>query len=290
MFPTCDQVERAAYERWLRRGQSHGRDREDWLAAEKELTFLLNYRTIVEYALDLNDRLILGDGRVRQCRFCERTSGQAAFTAPRPVVPAPIGNGSLVTAEICDECQIDCRDPLEADLRRFWSALRAEFAGSGPSPVPCEHGLFSTRAFKALIAAALLIMPERELRFFPDTMEWVNNPDHECDLSLFGGFSCRVYAGGVLGGRSSVSLARRIDDEAALPYLLCFLGCDGLVVQVHVPLSLRDEDLDGRRFFMPERAPAAGEGSDFRESHSTVLRLGLERGRTSPLSSLDSFR
>ena len=53
MFPTRDQVERTAYDRWLRRGQVHGHDREDWYAAEKELLFLLNYETIANYPLDL---------------------------------------------------------------------------------------------------------------------------------------------------------------------------------------------------------------------------------------------
>src|SRR5262245_3318267 len=87
MLPTCDQVERAAYERWLRRGRTHGQDRADWYAAENELTFLLNYRIIAEYPLDSHERLILGHAPMRRCRLCERTPGQAAFDAPRPVVP-----------------------------------------------------------------------------------------------------------------------------------------------------------------------------------------------------------
>ncbi len=52
MFATSDQVQRAAYHIWLRRGQIHRRDLQDWLEAEKELTFQLKYRTIAEFALD----------------------------------------------------------------------------------------------------------------------------------------------------------------------------------------------------------------------------------------------
>ncbi len=83
MRPTSEQIQHAAYERWLRRGYSHGRDRDDWLAAEKELTFLLNYRTIAEYSLDSGDRSVVGKASSPRCRFCERASGQFK-SGPRP--------------------------------------------------------------------------------------------------------------------------------------------------------------------------------------------------------------
>ena len=84
MLPSDDQIKRAAYDRWLRRGQVHGCDREDWHAAEDELTFSLNYRTIVDYPLDAAGSLVVGDRPGRSCRLCERTSAQVAFSVPRP--------------------------------------------------------------------------------------------------------------------------------------------------------------------------------------------------------------
>jgi hypothetical protein len=39
-FPTTEQIEKRAYELYLARGCEHGRDLEDWLAAERELTEL----------------------------------------------------------------------------------------------------------------------------------------------------------------------------------------------------------------------------------------------------------
>ena len=51
MRPTSDQIQHAAYERWLRRGRIHGHHDTDWYGAEKELAFHLNYRTIAEYPL-----------------------------------------------------------------------------------------------------------------------------------------------------------------------------------------------------------------------------------------------
>ena len=37
IFPTRDEIERRAYEIYLRRGSRDGSDLEDWLVAEKEL-------------------------------------------------------------------------------------------------------------------------------------------------------------------------------------------------------------------------------------------------------------
>jgi hypothetical protein len=289
MFPTCDQIQRAAYERWLRRGRIHGRDREDWYAAEKELTFHGNYRTIAAYALDSDGRVVVGDGPIRRCRFCERTSGQTAFGPPPPVVPRPVGNGSLRTPAICDECQADCRDPLEDDFRTLWSGLQAGGTTRDGLSDSRRRNLYSVAAFKSLVAGALLLLPESELGYFPDALEWVSNPDQDTDVRLFAESSCRIYSGDFLRGRPWTSLARRVDDETSLPYLLYFLAADGLVIQIHVPLCLRDEDLDGRRLRMPERVFEAGEGPDFRESHSTVLPLALQRREAAALSSLHAF-
>jgi hypothetical protein len=50
MRPTWDQIQREAYARWERRGYGHGGDRDDWLAAEIDLTFDLNFETVAEVA------------------------------------------------------------------------------------------------------------------------------------------------------------------------------------------------------------------------------------------------
>jgi hypothetical protein len=278
--PTWEQIQRAAYERWERRGWTHGRHREDWLAAEKELTFLRNYQTIVEYPLSAPDVRVLGDRPGRQCRYCERASREVPFTAIRSITPEPIGNGSLMTAEVCDECQSDLRVPLEEELRRFWQELRSACTEEGPRLDGPGSNPFSVAALKSLIAGALLVLPETELRYFPDTLEWVNNPDHDCDISLFTRISCRVYSVPFWADRSWVSVWRRIDPEAAMPYLLYFLGSDGILVQVPVPLSLRDEDLDGLSLLVPERSLTAGHGAEFRESHFTLLPLSLAEERS----------
>ena len=127
MLPTDDEIRHAAYARWQRRGRTDGGDRQDWYAAERELTFAMNYRTIVDYSLDVPGMLVLGDRPVRYCRLCERTSVHAPFSAPRPVVMG-ISHTSLFTEAVCDDCQASCRDPLVADFDYFWNALPTDAA------------------------------------------------------------------------------------------------------------------------------------------------------------------
>jgi hypothetical protein len=290
MIPTCDQIQRAAYGRWLRRGRIHGHDRDDWYAAEKELAYSLNYRMIAEYPLDGPDCVILGESPPHRCRFCERTSDQTTFTFLPPAAPGSLGGGSLRSAEVCDDCQGDFRSSLDLEFRRFWSALQSWVDGPGGSIEWAGAHRLPVGAFKSLITGALLIMPESELGYFPDTIEWVSNPDHGADIALFAGAFCRLYSAPMLAAQRWTSLAKRIDDELSSPYLLYYLCCDGLVLQVPVPLCLRDLDLDGRNVFVPELAIDAERGHDFRAAQSVALWLAMKRPPASTTASAVSRR
>lgn len=272
MVPTSDQIARAAYLRWLCRGQAHGRDHDDWIASEKELTFGLNYQVVVEYSLNSSAQLVLGERAVQRCRFCERTSGRATFSQPRPVVVGA-GKPSLLSAEVCDDCQADCREPLCGDLHRLWESIWADQTWHDPSPAARPRTVCSMAAFKALVSSALLIMPESELEYFADTLEWVGNPDPDFDARLFAGIAGRAYFAPFLRERSSIGLARRKNDDAPLPYMLFSLSWGGAIVHVPVPLCLRDLDHDGRDLTVAERSFAAGECDTFREARSMVLPL-----------------
>ncbi len=279
MRPTFDQIQHAAYDRWQRRGYSHGRDRDDWQAAEQELTFLLNYRTIAEYHTDSEDPRALGKTSPRRCRFCERAFDQAEVGPPRPILPSVLGTRSQLSAEVCDDCQADWLDPLETECRAFWESLKADGAGLHLHDEARTRPIFSVAVFKSLIAGALLILPEAELPSVLDTIEWVSNPDHDSDDQLFAGALCQVYSAPFLHDRSWISLAKRIDDEAPLPSLLFFLAHGGFIIQVPVPLCMHDEDLDGQSVYQPERALNGGFGPDFQESRLTLLPLILSRRR-----------
>jgi hypothetical protein len=272
MRPTVDDIRRAAYDRWERRGWAHGGDRDDWSAAEKELTFQGNYRTIAEFGLEGPRRIVLGDLAIRRCRFCERTSSQTEFGAPRPVIT---GRASPLTAEVCRDCESDWWDGLDEEFRHFWARLGRESLPDPGGPDLRGRPLLSIAAFKALVAGALAIMPGSELPLFIDTLEWVSNPDHESDDRLLDRAECLVYRAPFLGAGARVSLARRVDDDAPVPYMLHFLECDGIMVQVPLPMCLCDEDLDGREIESLERVPASGSGPEFREARSVRLPLSL---------------
>jgi len=280
MLPTNEQIEVAAYHLWERRGRLHGRDRDDWEAAEKDLIYSLNYEPVQEYGLLEPVPRVLGQQAIRHCRFCERNSKRARFGPPSVVIPI-VPNSSLLSAEICQECQGECRDPLVDDLARFWESLGSDLATRENHADRRANGGFSLGAYKSLVASALLILPDREMPYFLDAIEWVGNPDRDADERLFAGTTCRAYHAPDHDDGPWVSLARRIEDDAPLPYMIALLSCHGVVVQFHLPLCSRDEDLDGRWVPLPERRFDWGDGGSFRQASSTLLPLLLpgDRGR-----------
>jgi hypothetical protein len=275
MVPTHEQIEVAAFHLWARRGRRHGRDCDDWYAARKQLAFDLNYETIVEYPLFETHPRVIGEGPIRNCRFCERNSKRVRFGPPRRVVPF-LPTSSLVSVQVCDECQVECCDPLAGAATRLWESLQTgpldgNCCGHSPSNRACSLG-----AYKALVASALLVAPSRELEYFFDALEWVNNPDPHVDEPLFASAACRAYHASGPSTRPSVSLSRRIDDRAPLPYLSYFVQCERVILQIHLPLCSRDENLDAQTVEPPERLFTAGDGGSFHVATSRVLAVGAD--------------
>ncbi|MDR3633647.1 MAG: DUF2934 domain-containing protein [Isosphaeraceae bacterium] len=262
MVPTPDQITIAAYHRWLRRGAAHGRDREDWYAAEQELLFSLNYQVIARHALDSAAAVVVGNPAKPRCRFCERGAPAADFDAPVPVVPPALGNTALFSSGVCSECREQVLDQLEPDFLRFarpfvaGSALSVASFDDVPSPayVPIA-------AFKYLVAMALLLLPEPELQYVEDATEWVANPDHDFDAGVIGHLECRLHIMPNEAPRPWVALARRADHDAPLPYILFSLGSGRAVFQAPLPLCVRDDDLDGAPLLIPRACPTAPSGA-----------------------------
>ena len=190
MLPSRDQIEHEAYYRWIRRDRAHGYDRHDWLSAENELTFLLNYKTVVEYPLRPKLPLIVGADKPRRCRFCER-----------------IGRSHSVLRAASQSCKSPVRrhfSPPTFAMNARPTAVtrwRSTPTGCGIRSRPdvdilqdFPRRLNLVAAFKSLIASALLVMPLSDLEYFSDTLEWVSNPDFEYDGSLLTGTFCRVYS------------------------------------------------------------------------------------------------
>jgi Protein of unknown function (DUF2934) len=272
MFPSWEEIQHAAYERWERRGWTHGFDRDDWAAAEMDLTFQRNYRPAAEYPLAASERVVVGAGLQPRCRFCERSAPRTRFQEPRPIVPNVVGDTSLYSAELCDECHEQFATSIDADFEVFWRTLNPPSGDESAIPSTVPIG-----AYKALARMAILIAPARELGLFTDTLEWIGNPDHDFDSSLFGGTGCLVYRLHVPHAVPWVSLSRRTDSDAPLPYAVFVLVSGRRVVEIALPLCARDQDhdeIDGLK--LPRRSFTTGEGHNMRAADSRLLPL--ERG------------
>ena len=220
MLPTRDQIERTAYDRWLRRHRAHGHDRDDWIGSENELTYLLNYKTVVEYPLDSSSpTLIGGPGR---CRFCERTSSRATFSLARPVVQGP-AERSLLSTEICDECQADCRDPLAVHCENFWNTIHA---GEDAHQVVRWRDVDSLAVFKSLVTSAIIDHARGRAGLLRRYSRMGEQPGPRVRRQPFRWYLFSHLPCSVSGERSWISLARRIDDLAPFPYMVCVLGLE----------------------------------------------------------------
>jgi hypothetical protein len=277
MLPSREQIERAAYERWERRGRCHGADLEDWIAAEIDVLFDLNYQTVTEYCLQEDEERVIGSLRRPRCRFCEQSAPQAAFPRTLPALPEVVGNRTLGTREICHECAQRFSESIDRDFTLFWESLEGLRVGTASFRELRAPTTITIPAYKELIRMGLTIMPEEELSSFTDTIEWVCNPDHQFDSSLFSGVGCLVYQARIPYPAPWTSLSRRVDEDAPLPYMLFFLASGRLILQVNLPLCSRDEDLDGEEVRMPERSFSTGIGSDLRASTCLVLPLNAAR-------------
>lgn len=256
MFPTTDQIRTAAYLRWERRGLAHGRDLDDWTAAEQDLLFALNYRLIAHHKLDAGEPTYLGRRSPRVCRFCEGSPPRSEFAdAVRPI-PQALGNQSLMVLDECDECHMRFSELIVTDFERFILPYMTGKASPGRGASPP----ISPSAYKGLIQMALAILPAAELDYLPDAIEWVGNDDHDTDLGTFAGLGlgCYVHSAGRYRAPFA-AIARRVEDDAPMPYLLAFLGTSGMVFQAAIPLCVRDEDLEAGTTIVPRVAiPANG--------------------------------
>ena len=264
MTPTREQIAVAAYHRWERRGRPHGADRDDWVAAEKDLTFGLNYRYVARYPLagpvvNLGERE--SSGR-RRCRFCELSEPTVSFEVTPAAVPASLGNKSLLAWDECD----DCRAFYDSHLADGFEAFALPWVeGRG------EAQAVPVAAWKGLVRLALAVAPASELHHFGDTAEWVANPEHSLDAGLLRGEGCHVYVTPAPVASPFVALARRVGDEGRWPYALFFLGSGRAVFQTHLPLCPLDEDLDDPAVRGPELSMTVGSGQALRSSDCRFL-------------------
>ncbi|MGE3820317.1 MAG: DUF2934 domain-containing protein [Isosphaeraceae bacterium] len=276
MHPSMDEIAKAAYHRWQRRECAHGRHDEDWIAAERDLTFGLNYRWAVRHGLrptTSESALVwLGEssGTTRRCRFCERSAPATSFDGRHAAFPAYLGNTRLMAWEECDDCRAQYDEHLDGPFESFASPL----LGLDPD-LDALGTVVPVAALKALVRMGLTILPEEEFDQFDDAVEWVSNPDDDRDTALMDGLGlgCHVYVTPEPVPSPFASLARRLDDDARFPYMAFFLGTGRVVFQTHLPFCPRDEELDEADRTGPVLSLSMGRGGDFRSSQVRFLPM-----------------
>ena len=82
-----------------------------------------------------------------------------------------ISTTSLLSAEICDESQADCRDPIAGHSQRVWKTIEA---GMEDLELVPRH-VDSIAVLKSLVTSRCRSCPS-ESAYFADALEWVNNP------------------------------------------------------------------------------------------------------------------
>jgi hypothetical protein len=263
MRPTLEQVRKAAYERWERRGKDPGTDQQDWFAAEGRLRFALNYEIVATDRTNSARQWDWGDTRERKCRFCGMAAPRVGFSAPVPALPGFLGRSSILAHDQCDDCLALFEPTIDDDFEGFALDLLAS--------VPSAFDSIPIGAFKGLVRLALGISPDTDLESYEDTIEWISNPDHNFDRNAFQGLSCTLYKVGSAFPSSWAVLARRRDHTEPLPYLLFFLGFAETILQLTIPLGQRDEDQDGHEADRFDLSPPALFGI----AHEPIRRLTL---------------
>ncbi len=262
-----DEVARLAYDLWIRRGWVHGDHHADWVAAEQEAKFLGKYELIVE--LDLNGPGARIPDLESRCRLCESALGSQRALAP--IWPGNEHAPPYRVGSLCAGCQGECRAPLAQDFDACWQALGIAAHAADPSQVIAERGQPAPGALKALAQSLLLLVPSNELDYLTDLVEWLANPDSDQDAGLLDDVRALAYWSDQPRDRAWAALARRRSPSAEVPYLVGFLGRDGLVLELPLPLCNRDDELE------------SGLATPFR-SFATGLAAGLGRVRALPLT------
>jgi hypothetical protein len=269
MVPSPDQIRDAAYGRWERRGGSHGRDRDDWLRAEQDLLFALNYLVYARIGSgpaagvggngNGHGAARVGEPGLRVCRFCEQTPPRARFSRASGPGPVLRNDGTLILSvpDECDECRQFFEESVEADVQRFARPIRSGWPPGGPLPASLASTPYvPIAAFKGLTRMALACLPRAELAAFEDAIEWVGNAEHDFDAGAFGPLTCDLHVFADPFPAPWATLSLREDDDAPMPYALFHLGDGCGLFQIAVPLCGRDDDLDGRAVIVPHAAPA----------------------------------
>ena len=238
MIPTTQQIEQAAYFRWLNRGSAHGYHDCDWREAEAALDFALNYEILVFEGWSVGG---IGGRRAeplnrsgrRVCRFCEHAEPRTTFGAPVRVLPEALRLPGLVTSSLCEECHGVFQGGIDTAFGRFLGE-----ADRGTTRVTLD-------AYKGLAKALLAVLPSDVLDWCEQSVEWVAHEGEEFEPDL--GHGPLPLLHWMVGGAQSpwFAVALKREEEVERPALVGFFGMPRFTLAATLPFCTKDDDWDG---------------------------------------------
>jgi len=116
-----------------------------------------------------------------------------------------------------------------------------------------RESYYPIAVFKCLVKMALTLIPEEELCFFEETLNWICKDSFIDDGHDLGNLICLFsFAPGIYTNNFIQAwLLKRKDDKAILPYVIFVLIFKNYFFQIYLPLSLKDCHLIGHNFKLP---------------------------------------
>lgn len=103
---------------------------------------------------------------------------------------------------------------------------------------------------KAFVKMGLTLMPEGEVKNFPEALEWIKNPDHQVGLVKDFPILHTFQPGPMPNNYIKAMVLRRKINVVDAPYMMFILAYANEIFQVVLPTPTMDRALDGKQFRM----------------------------------------
>lgn len=241
-----------------------------------------NYNLIADY--NLLGRKIIGDKNNKKCRFCGKTEPEVTFKDIAHAIPASLNNKYLFSYYECDSCNHKFGDTIEDQLNKylFPQRLASIILGRKGKITYKEDDLnrievtdgnwkvqetfphFITRiddhniqinvkrdtyipimVYKAFVKMAITIMPEEELVYMSNTIEWLQSNNKSIE-DYFGKYVImRFFPGLNKFPFIKLSVFKKKHEEALLPEYQFLIAFSNYSYQIIVPCIEKDKILNG---------------------------------------------
>lgn len=245
-----------------------------------------NYTMIADF--NLTEKEFLGSKENRKCRFCGRSEPDVKFRKIAHAIPESIENINLFSNYECDECNKKFGDTIESDFSNYLfpgriascilgkkGTITYKFNDNNRIDVQNgnwniitdgsvklveeidDHTLqFNLRrqpyvpinVYKALVKMAITVMPESEIEYFDETIQWLQNEKPTIEDCFGQCVISRFFPGVERFPFIKASLFKRKNDSEITPAYQFLLYFSNYYFQIVVPCFKKDVHLDGKTF------------------------------------------